>query len=192
MPLLPLIPNATATDAPRKDKEEPEEEEREPLLAKSDADATKGGEAPRRPGQRGARHSLTGAVVLTTLLLGGLTWSIGQATYKLSTSPPPPVPRPLTGQGEPPQHGATAGNPHIPTPTRRNREEDTTDAGSLNNATALVDVPSRNASVARVEAVTSGNNESHTLQMVRRAGNATHRQRELPRGVTMLFAFGRP
>ena len=76
-----------------------------PLLAKSDRAAQ-----PSSPPAK--RHPRTGAVVLTCLLVGGLSWSIGQATYKLSTnSAPPPAAAP------PRIDGASAGNPDIPTPT---------------------------------------------------------------------------
>ena len=113
LPLLPLIPNAIATDPPRKEKDGEEEDadeiadEKAPLLAK----------APPRPDAKrpAKRHPRTGAVVLSCLLVGGLSWSIGQATYKLSTSAGPPPAR-----GPPRVDGATAGNPDIPTPTRAN------------------------------------------------------------------------
>jgi hypothetical protein len=51
-------------------------------------------------------------VVLTCLLVGGLSWSIGQATYKLSSgsAPTPNATAPRSPDG------ASAGNPDIPTP----------------------------------------------------------------------------
>ena len=113
LPLLPLIPNAIATDTPRKEKAGDGEEEeadapdeKAPLLAKPERAASS---PPAK------RHSVTGAVVLTCLLVGGLSWSIGQATYKLSTGSPP---QGVANATAPPRvDGASAGNPDIPTPT---------------------------------------------------------------------------
>ena len=57
--------------------------------------------------------------MLTSLLVGGLSWSLGQAVSKLSSPPSAKTAPPPDGAGDPPQHGASAGNPSIPSPTAK-------------------------------------------------------------------------
>ena len=57
--------------------------------------------------------------MLTSLLVGGLSWSLGQAVFKLSSPPSAKTAPPDNGAGDPPQHGASAGNPSIPSPTAK-------------------------------------------------------------------------
>ena len=119
LPLLPLIPNAIA-DKPRDQQRVDADADADAAQKRPPTPAADKGEGDASPDdRRGSRFPPTGAVVLTSLLVGGLSWSLGQAVLKLSSPPSAKAAPPPNGAGDPPQHGASAGNPSIPTPTAK-------------------------------------------------------------------------